>query len=160
MTARSMTMLHRTTEPWPTLVLSFNATLEQAYTWICAQRLERAPDALVLKPLTRILQLLFSIVLEKTHPDKTFLGCIKKGFEILSVHFGATPKISNTSLENHRSKLAQRYAQGASIAGIGDYVARWTSWCDVINPMRQTTSRQIGHMVLFKEIQNEKYYSI
>ena len=63
------------------------------------------------------------------HPDKTVLGCIKKGFDFLGVHFGDTLKISKTSLENHRSRLAQRYAQGASAACIGRYIERWTSWC-------------------------------
>jgi hypothetical protein len=52
------------------------------------------------------------------------LGCIKKGFYFLGVHFGDEPKMSKTSLENHRSKIAQRYAQGASAACIGDYIER------------------------------------
>ena len=26
-------------------------------------------------------------------PDKTFLGCIKKGIDFLGAHFGATPKM-------------------------------------------------------------------
>ena len=63
------------------------------------------------------------------HPDKTFLGRIKKGFDFLGVHFSDTPKISKTSQENHRVKLARRYAQGARVACIGAYKARWTSWC-------------------------------
>lgn len=58
----------------------------------------------------------------KMHPDKTCLGCIKKGFNFLGVHFGDVPETSKTSLENHRSKLAQRYAQGASSACIGRYI--------------------------------------
>lgn len=73
------------------------------------------------------------------HPDKTFLGCIKKGFDFLGIHFGDTPKISNQSLDNHRSKLAQRYAQGAGEACIGRHKERWTSWCDsVVNCCRST----------------------
>lgn len=63
------------------------------------------------------------------HPDKTYLGCIKNGFDFLGVHFGAIPKIAKACLEKHRTKLAQRYAQGASTACIDDYKARWTSWC-------------------------------
>ncbi|NCT57270.1 MAG: hypothetical protein GW760_06135 [Legionella sp.] len=76
----------------------------------------------------------------KMHPDKTFLGCIKKGFDFLGVHFGVTPGLSATTLERHQTKLAQRYAQGASSACIGDYVARWTSWCtSVLKSMCKTT---------------------
>src|SRR3990167_2762520 len=74
------------------------------------------------------------------HPDKTFLGCIKKGFDFLGVHFGATPTIATACQEKHRAKLAQRYAQGASAACIGDYVARWTSWCtSVLRCVSETT---------------------
>ena len=101
------------------------------------------------------------------HPDKTFLGCIKKGFDFLGVHFGDTLNISKTSLENHHSRLGQRYAQGASAACIGRYIERWTSWCagvlkccnklDVIHSMGQDASRQIGHMVLPKESNHEKF---
>jgi hypothetical protein len=64
------------------------------------------------------------------HPDKTFLGCIKKGFDFLGVHFGETPKISKPNLEKHRLNIAQRYAQGACVTCIGNYIKRWTSWCN------------------------------
>jgi RNA-directed DNA polymerase len=105
----------------------------------------------------------------KMHPDKTFLGCIKKGFDFLGVHFGDEPKMSKTSLENYRSKLAQRYAQGASAACIGHYIARWTSWCagvlkccrsqfSVINSIGQETSRQLGLINLPKENNHENCY--
>jgi len=104
----------------------------------------------------------------KMHPNKTFLGCIKKGFDFLGVHFGDAPEISNTSLINHRTKLAQRYARGASAACIGDYVARWTSWCtgvlkccsdnlDVIIAMKCDSNRRIGFMAQLVENYNEKF---
>lgn len=103
------------------------------------------------------------------HPDKTFLGCIKKGFDFLGVHFGEQPKISKTSLENHRAKLARRYAQGASSACIGDYVARWTSWCAgvlkccrspfvAINLIGYQESRYLDPMNLLKEDHHEDIY--
>jgi hypothetical protein len=103
----------------------------------------------------------------KMHPKKTFLGCIKKGFDFLGVHFGDTPELSKTSLENHRTKLAQRYAQGASHACIGDYIARWSSWCagvlkrcndhgSILNPMSSKSHRRPGSMEGNKEIQHEK----
>ena len=37
--------------------------------------------------------------------------------------------IAKVTLEKHHAKLAQRYARSASATCIGDYVARWTSWC-------------------------------
>lgn len=67
--------------------------------------------------------------LEKVVYVVTYIGCIKKGFDFLGVHFDAVPTIAKASLEKHRAKLAQRYAQGASHACLGDYVKRWTSWC-------------------------------
>ena len=124
--------------------------------------------------LRRVIKLTHKILDQlklKMHPDKTFLGCIKKGFDFLGIHFGDLPEMSNTSLINHRTRLAQRYAQGASVACIGDYVARWTSWCtgvlkccsdnlDVLNSMGQEASRQIDLTVLHKETRHEKIYSI
>ena len=52
-----------------------------------------------------------------------------EGYDFLGIHFGETPKMSKTILENHRSKLALRYAQGASEPCIGRYIERWTTWC-------------------------------
>ena len=79
------------------------------------------------------------------HPDKTFLGCIKKGLDFLGVHFGALPTIAKACQDKHLAKLAQRYAQGASADCNGDYVARWTSWCTSVlrcacatNPFNQS----------------------
>jgi RNA-directed DNA polymerase len=79
------------------------------------------------RQLRRVIKLTHQILNRlklKMHPDKTYLGWIKKGFDFLGVHFSDTPTISKTSLENHHTKLAQRYAQGASNACIGNYTAR------------------------------------
>jgi len=65
----------------------------------------------------------------KMHPDKTYFGAEKKGFDFLGVHFGRVPRIAKASVQNHQTRIARRYAQGASEACIGAYRARWTSWC-------------------------------
>jgi hypothetical protein len=123
--------------------MATDGIITQAYEWLCHQRKERSHNNCVwdlrhhwerLKPelQDRVIKLTHQILNRlklKMHPDKTYLGWIKKGFDFLGVHFGDTPTISKTSLENHRTKLAQRYAQGASDACIGNYIARWTSWC-------------------------------
>jgi len=83
-----------------------------------------------LRKIIKLTHTILSSLKLKMHPDKTFLGCIKKGFDFLGVHFGDTLNISKTSLENHHSRLGQRYAQGASAACIGRYIERWTSWCN------------------------------
>lgn len=102
----------------------------------------------------------------KMHPDKTFFGCIQKGFDFLGIHFGETPSISKTSLENHRAKLAQRYARNESNASIGDYIKRWSSWCaGVLRCCKVSTSRKIKSNKLsvsrplgFKDSTKEVYH--
>ena len=94
--------------------------------------------------LRKIIRLTHKILTQlklKMHPDKTFLGCIKKGFDFLGVHFGDTLKISKTSQENHHAKIAQRYTQGARVACIGAYKARWTSWCRSV--LKSCTGREV-----------------
>jgi retron-type reverse transcriptase len=118
--------------------------------------------------LRKIIRLTHKILTQlklKMHPDKTFLGCIKKGFDFLGIHFGDTLKISKTSQENHHAKIAQRYAQGASAACIGAYVARWTSWCrSVLNcctgrEVIENSKGRIAHQLFdsLSQIQ-EKYH--
>ncbi len=118
--------------------------------------------------LRRIIKLthkILNLIKLKMHPDKTFIGCIKKGFDFLGVRFGDTPEISKTSLENHQTKIAQRYAQGASAACIGDLKARWSSWCagvlkccikEVHNSMELERGQPTGSVVL-KENKNENF---
>ena len=115
--------------------------------------------------LRKVIKLTHKILNEiklKMHPDKTFLGCIKKGFDFLGVHFGALPTIAKACQDKHLARLAQRYALGASAACIGDYVARWTSWCTSVlrcvcatNPFNQSavlsTNVSSGYQGLLKE---------
>jgi hypothetical protein len=124
------------------------------------------------RQLRKIIQLTHTLLNRlqlKMHPDKTFIGCIKKGFDFLGIHLGESPRISNTSLENHRSRLAQRYAQGASTTCIGTYLKRWTSWsagvlqcCHIddlsINP-KSTLNRRAGTSGI-QEIHHEKIFDI
>jgi len=122
-----------------------------------------------LRKIIKLTHKILSSLKLKMHPDKTFLGCIKKGFDFLGVHFGDTLNISKTSLENHHSRLGQRYAQGASAACIGRYIERWTSWCkglltccnveSCINSMGLTAYQEPACMVKLKENTNENLYN-
>ena len=81
--------------------------------------------------LRKVIKLTHKILTQlklKMHPDKTFIGCIKKGFDFLGIHFGETPTLSKTTLERHYTKLTQRYAHGASLTRLREYRARWLSW--------------------------------
>ena len=123
-----------------------------------------------LRKIIKLTHKILSSLKLKMHPDKTYLGCIKKGFDFLGIHFGDVPEMSKISLENHRSRLGLRYAQGASAACIGRYIERWTSWCkglltccnvgSSINSMGQMASRRIGHMVLPKDLNHENIHYI
>jgi len=82
-----------------------------------------------LRKVIRMTHKILNALKLKMHPDKTFIGRINKGFDFLGAYCGDIPKISEVTHEKHRTKLAQRYAQGASKACIGAYIERWTSWC-------------------------------
>ena len=84
----------------------------------------------VLRKVIKITHRVLTALKLKMHPDKTYLGGIKKGFDFLGVHFGETPKISKISEENHRTRHALRYARNESPSSIGPYRERWTSWCN------------------------------
>lgn len=106
----------------------------------------------------------------KMHTDKTFFGCINKGFDFLGGHFAKTPSISKTGLENHRFKVAQRYTQGASSTWIGEYNKRWSSWyagelqsgssCSMkINSITSNICRPLGVMEALKEFYHAKLHT-
>ena len=63
------------------------------------------------------------------HPDKTMIGRITKGFDFLGIHFGKIIQIAKQSIENHRLRISQRYAQGMSKNHIDLYIKRWEKWC-------------------------------
>ena len=119
-----------------------------------------------LRKLIKLTHKILACLKLKMHPDKTFFGCIKKGFDFLGIHFAESPSISKTSLENHRLKLARRYAQNESPALIGAYIKRWSSWCagvlrccsvsghHQINSIKPNVSRPLG----FLETNKEQYY--
>ena len=97
-----------------------------------------------LRKVIKLTHKILNAVQLKMHPDKTYLGCIKKGFDFLGVHFSAVPRIAKATVEKHRVKLALRYARGASDACIGDYKARWTSWCKGVLSAAGSDGQQIN----------------
>ena len=93
-------------------------------------------DVLILAPtrwkLRRAVKMLnetlTALKLEK-HPDKTFIGPIKKGFDFLGYQFqteGLHPCI-RTRL-NYRVRIARLYEQGAQKTRIEQYRRRWRAW--------------------------------
>lgn len=139
-------MPHKPTTSQPALGISLDAMLDQAHSWVCGQRIERSHNNSIWDVRFNLLDQLKL----KMHPDKTFIGCMKKGFDFLGVHFCDAPEISKNSLNNHRSKLAQRYAQGAGVL----------KCCNnsETNPMGRESNRNHGLMGQTMENYHEKIY--
>jgi len=73
-------------------------------------------------------EVLDALKLEK-HPDKTFIGRAKKGFDFLGYHFepgSLTP--SCQTIKKHAERICRLYEQGADDNRIRQYVRRWVSW--------------------------------
>ncbi|MCE8554315.1 group II intron reverse transcriptase domain-containing protein [Ruegeria pomeroyi] len=96
-------------------------------------------DILILAPTRRKIRKAMALVNAtvsrlrlRTHPDKTFIGRIKKGFVFLGYHFieGVVLPAPKT-LCNMHEKAARLYEQkkrGNNPAPLEQYLARWTTW--------------------------------
>ena len=97
-------------------------------------------DILVLAPtrsrLRRAVRTLYACFAElklKTHPDKTFIGRIERGFDFLGYHFSREPlALAAKTVRHFVARLHRLYEQqktapeGAAV--LGDYVTRWLRW--------------------------------
>ncbi|KZX59375.1 hypothetical protein A3709_13835 [Halioglobus sp. HI00S01] len=64
-----------------------------------------------------------------THPDKTWVGKIDRGFTFLGYHHtraGVTP--AKDTIARFRERITKLYEQGAGRARIGAYATRWWRW--------------------------------
>jgi RNA-directed DNA polymerase len=69
----------------------------------------------------------------KQHPDKTFVGKVKKGFDFLGYQFGSkTLSVAKRTLLNHLRRLSRIYEQKKGhpqwTALLDDYRRLWVSW--------------------------------
>ncbi len=76
--------------------------------------------------------MLGSLGLEK-HPDKTFIGRIKRGFDFLGYHFGPDGlSVAEKTIERSVARAIRLYEQepGEAFASarLGLYVRRWVGW--------------------------------
>ncbi len=66
------------------------------------------------------------------HPDKTFIGKVKKGFDFLGFHLTPTGvTVSEAALSRHEDKVARLYEQNAKPKRIRAYRLRWLVWATV-----------------------------
>lgn len=68
----------------------------------------------------------------RTHPDKTFIGRIAKGFDFLGYHFfnsalSAAVK-TVTKMYETAARLYEQKRRGDSTAPLEKYVTRWNAW--------------------------------
>jgi len=75
-----------------------------------------------------------SLGLEK-HPDKTFIGRIEKGFDVLGCHFRPGElSVAKKTVENFVARAIRLYEQEPEEAGassrVGAYVRRWVRWAE------------------------------
>lgn len=73
----------------------------------------------------------------ETHPDKTQLGNIDKGFDWLGIWYSQLgPRIAPRALENHRGHIARLYEQARirklsqteAERRVREYKVRWMNW--------------------------------
>ncbi len=71
------------------------------------------------------------------HPDKTFIGRIKKGFDFLGYHFSREPlRVANITVKKHVERFVRLYEQQKTKKAttkemawvLGRYVKRWQRW--------------------------------
>ena len=66
----------------------------------------------------------------KQHPDKTFVGRIRRGFDFLGYRFSPAGivDVARASVQQRGERIGQLYEQGADAVRIGAYVTRWWTW--------------------------------
>jgi RNA-directed DNA polymerase len=92
-----------------------------------------APTRWRLRKAVRVLQQTFAHLKLRTHPDKTSIGRIEKGFDFLGYHFSCGPlRLAHQTIQHFAARLYRLYEQqkrapeGALI--LGKYVTRWLRW--------------------------------
>ena len=87
---------------------------------------------LACKGLSTSLKKVYSIMKSlnvEIHPDKTWLGRVKNGFDFLGFRISPTTiQPSTASVSRRDEKVAWLYEQGASKKRIGQYLRRWLGW--------------------------------
>jgi len=87
------------------------------------------PKCRVLRKAVKAQYAILQALRVEMHPDKTFIGSVKKGFDFLGFHCCPTGvRVSDAALSRRDEKLTRLYEQGASKRRIGQYLARWIGW--------------------------------
>jgi len=89
-----------------------------------------APTRWKLRQAVRIVNQVLADRMVRQHPDKTFIGRIRRGFEFLGYAFATKglTGIARTTRQRFFERVTQLYEQGADEVRIGQYVRRWWKW--------------------------------
>ena len=87
----------------------------------------------VLRQTTKKVYSIMKSLNVEIHPDKTWLGRVKNGFDFLGFRITPTSIQASTESVSRRvickeTKVVKRYEQGASTKRIGQYPRRWLGW--------------------------------
>ena len=94
--------------------------------------------------------------LEK-HPDKTFIGRIDKGFDILGYHFSPRGlRVAAITREKFAARWHRLYEQKKTHperdALLGDYATRWLRWTQAgLAPLRVGPPMPVAHHSLVRD---------
>ena len=92
-----------------------------------------APTRWTLRKAVKIVNQVLASLSLATHPDKTFIGRIQKGFDWLGYHIRPDGlSVAIKTLENFVARLRQLYEQSREeplgSSRLGDYAQRWVRW--------------------------------
>ncbi len=82
-----------------------------------------APTRWKLRKAVRMVNTVLERLLLEKHPDKTFIGRAKRGFNFLGYHFSPDRlTVAICTLRRFVDRIARLYEQGADCLRIGEYV--------------------------------------
>lgn len=103
-----------------------------------------APSRWKLRRAVRLMHQTLAGLKLRTHPGKTFVGRISRGFSFLGIHF--TPRgcrLADAGLHSFVERLSRLYERNASQERMARYVRRWTGWVRfVFQTVLEQDSRQ------------------
>ena len=124
----------------PILGAFFLSELDEAFARSGLLYIRYMDDILVPAPtrwklraaVRRVNQILGALGLD-THPDKTFIGRIERGFDWLGYHISpAGLRLATRTIRNFVTRLTRLYereaGRPAGAARLGQYVRRWLAW--------------------------------
>ncbi len=88
-----------------------------------------APTRWKLRSAIRIVNEILNVLRVEKHPDKTFIGCVERGFDFLGYYLKpGILGVSVVTINNCVDRISRLYEQGASIERIGEYWNRFLRW--------------------------------